>query len=177
VVESSKNYLWDLRDKIGSDATSDVYKARNFTTGEVVLAKVSKLPPVLSNIQSTDKTTVEKTSIFDREIKNINHDNIVRFIDTELVIYSDNSNALLNQEVLFIEYCNGGTVGDILRLPANRYGLTEDIIMQIMKDIINAIKYLHNKNIVSKKNDSIVSPFRYFFSVPLVLFVISGGCG
>ncbi len=153
MAEASKNYLWDLRDKIGSSATSDIYKAWNLTTGELVVAKVSKLTSVLSNIQSTDKTNVEKTSIFDREIQNINHDNIVRFIGTELVIFSDNSNALSNQEVLFIEYCNGGTVGDMLRLPVNRYGLTEDIIMQIMKDIINAIKYLHSKNIVSKKND------------------------
>ncbi len=149
MCEATENYLWDLTNKLGSGATSEVFKAYNIKTGETVAAKVSK---VLSIV--TRKT--DSRSVIDREInflKNVNHDNIVRFIGKEIVISSDNSNARPNREVLFIEYCNGGSVGDLLRLPANRYGLNEDIIMQLIKDVTNALKYLHRKQIVSKKKN------------------------
>jgi serine/threonine protein kinase len=161
VCEASENYLWALGDKVGSGATSHVYKAYNITTGKIVAAKVSKIQSALYKIRPTHQIDAENKSdsrsIFDREInflRNIDHDNIVRFIDTEIVISSNDSNAPLNREVIFIEYCNGGSVGDMLRLTANRYGLPEDIIMQIMKDVTNALKYLRMKNIVSSQNYS-----------------------
>jgi serine/threonine protein kinase len=157
VHEASENHLWNLTDKLGNGATSDVFKAYNIITGEVVAAKVSK---VLCNIRPTRRSDAEKKSdshsIFDREInflKNVNHENIVRFIGKSTVISSDNTNALPDREVLFIEYCNGGSVGDMLRLPANRYGLNENIIMQLVKDVISALKYLHRKTIVSSQSN------------------------
>lgn len=140
MCEASKNYLWDLGDKVGSGATSVVYRAYNMETGLIVAAKVSKIK-----------------SIHDKEVsilKNINHENIVRFIDSETVITSNDRYATPNSHVLFIEFCNGGSVGDMLRLPANRYGLSEDIVMQIMKDVTNALKYLRMQDIVSYLNNS-----------------------
>ncbi len=175
MCEASKNYLWNLGDKVGSGATSVVYKAYNMTTGEIVAAKVLKSKSILYDIRPTYGNDAEKKSdsrsIFDREVnflRNINHDNIVRFIDTEIVISSNDSSAPRNREVLFIEYCNGGSVGDMLRLPANRYGLSEDIVIQIMKDVTNALKYLHMKKIVSRKNDFFLkekSTFVFFFKI------------
>ncbi len=158
MCEASQHYLWDLGDKVGSGATSDVYKAYHIETGEIVAAKVSKIRPVRSTIQPTHGGGAERnpnsSSIFDREVnflRNANHDNIVRFIGTEVVTSTNDLYAIPNRDVLFIEYCNGGSVGDMLRLPANRYGLPEDMIIQIMKDVTNALKYLHMRNIVSRK--------------------------
>ncbi|CAF3595707.1 unnamed protein product [Adineta steineri] len=152
LFKTTKNYLWDVGDKVGSSTTSDVYKACNITTREQVIAKVPKLTSLLFNIEFSHRTDNEDKdyshSIFVENVdflKNINHDNIARFIGTEIITSSDNSNGFPNQEILFFEYCNGGSVHDMLQLPANVYGLPEDIIIQIMKDIINALKYLHNK--------------------------------
>ncbi len=156
MCEASQNYLWHLGDKVGSGATSDVYKAYNIATGEIVAAKVSKLKPAPRNTRSANQ------SIFDREInllKNAHHDNIVRFIGTEIVTTSNDPSAPPNREVLFLEFCNAGSVGDILRLPANRYGLPEDSVTQIMKDVTSALKYLHQKKIVSRKKKSTLSYF------------------
>jgi serine/threonine protein kinase len=156
VCDKSDKFLWDHRDKVGSGATSDVYKAYNIATGEIVAAKVSKLVPRPRYIPTMNRTDGEQTndppSVFDRErnvLKNADHRNIIRFIDIERVSKSDNPYALPGPEVLIIEYCNGGSVGDMLQLPANRYGLSEEIIMVVMKDVILALKYLHSKQIVS----------------------------
>ncbi len=152
MCEASENYLWHLLDKVGSGATSDVFKAYNTKTGEIVAAKVSKLKVAPRNIRSANQNDVQ--SVFEREInflKDIHHDNIVRFIGTEIVTTSNDSSEPPNREVLFLEFCNGGSVGDILRLPANRYGLPEYSVIQIMKDVTSALKYLHQKKIVSRK--------------------------
>jgi len=152
VCEESEHYLWNLRDKIGSGATSDVYKAYNIESGEIVAVKVPKIPYILRNTRSTTEKKSDSRSGFQREIdflRSINHENIVRFIDAERFISSNDSDASPIREVLFIEYCNGGSVADMLRLPVNRYGLSEDIIIHIMKDVNNALKYLHMNRIVS----------------------------
>lgn len=152
MCEASQNYLWDLRDKVGSGATSNVYKAYHIETGVIVAAKVPKSKSILCKTQPTTGKKSDSRSVFQREIdflRNVKHDNIVCFINTEIIISSNDSNVSPNREALFIEYCNGGSVGDMLRLPANRYGLSEDIIIQIMKDVTSALKYLHTKKIVS----------------------------
>lgn len=128
MCEETQNFLWDLRDKISAGERYDVYKAYDKGNEEPVAAKVSATQLIFN--QELD---------FFRKIK---HENIVRFITTENVITT-------NSQVLFFEYCNGSSVGDLLRLPANRYGLSEDIIIQIMKDVTNGLKYLHQIDIVN----------------------------
>ena len=150
VVEGSQTYLWHLGDKVGSGATSDVYKAYHISTGETVAAKVSKVRSAPRLIQTRNAAA---QSIFDHEInvlKNLNHNNIVRYIGVEFVTATNDTYANNNREVLFLEFCNGGSLGDILRLPANRYGLPEESVRQIMADVTSALKYLHQRNIVGK---------------------------
>ena len=156
VCEASDHFLWHLGDRAGSGATSDVYKAYNKETGEIVAAKVSKLKSSPQNIRSASQ------SIFAREInflKDVDHNNIVRFIGVEIVTKTNDSHTPGNREVLFLEFCNAGSVGDILRLPVNRYGLPEDSVTQIMKDVTSALKYLRQKSIVSRNKMKFIVEF------------------
>ncbi|CAF4737160.1 unnamed protein product, partial [Rotaria magnacalcarata] len=49
MCEETANYLWAEKDVLGRGATSQVYKAYNKTTGELVAAKVY---PVASGLRS-----------------------------------------------------------------------------------------------------------------------------
>lgn len=153
MVEASEHYLWQLADRVGSGATSDVYKAYDFSSEEIVAAKVSKVrsAPQVSQVKSSDGRLTNSQSIFDHEIhvlKNLDHKNIVRYIGVEFVTKTNDTFSPPNREVLFLEFCNGGSLGDILRSPANRYGLPEETVRQIMDNVTSALKYLHQRSIV-----------------------------
>lgn len=155
MCEETKNYLWATQDVLGHGATSQVFKAYNKSTGELVAAKVYQ---VASNSrlhyggQQNYGREKDFRPILDREmdiLKDANHENIVRYIDVEPVISSDSSTQSLgNREALLIEYCNGGSLHSVLELPENRYGLMEDDFMLLFRHLTNALKYLHDKNTV-----------------------------
>ena len=71
-------------------------------------------------------------------IKDINHPNIVKLIDIK---EDDKYFYFIN------EYCNGGSIIDYFHefIP-----LSEEIIQHVIKQIIEAVKYLHNKKIVNR---------------------------
>jgi len=156
MCEETKNYLWALQDILGRGATSEVYKAYNKSTGELVAAKVYQASSNSRSQQGDVKINQNKDyrPILDRELdilKSANHENIVRYIALEDVISSDAPQSLTNREALLIEYCNGGSLHSVLELPENRYGLTEDDFMLVFRHLTDALKYLHNKNTVRQK--------------------------
>ena len=153
MCEETRNYLWALQDILGHGATSQVYKAYNKSTGGLVAAKVyqssssSRSPGEDGNA----KRNRDYHSILDHELdilKAADHENIVRYIALEPVISSDASKSLDNREALLIEYCNGGSLHNVLELPENHYGLKEDDFMLVFRHLTNALKYLHTKNTV-----------------------------
>lgn len=153
MAEETKNYLWATQDILGRGATSQVYKAYNKTTGELVAAKVYQMG---SNIRSPHGPQQNRERdfrpILDREmeiLKAANHENIVRYISLEPVIPLDAPQAAVNREALLLEYCNGGSLHNVLESPENRYGLAEDDFMLLFKHLTNALRYLHNKKTVS----------------------------
>jgi len=156
MCEETKNYLWATQDILGHGATSQVYKAYNKTTGELVAAKVYQTASTLRSPQGGNQNTARERDfrpILDREmdiLKAADHENIVRYIALEPVIPSDASQSLANREALLIEYCNGGSLHNVLELPENRYGLMEDDFMLVFKHLTNALKYLHDKHTVRK---------------------------
>ena len=159
MCEETNNYLWATQDLLGHGATSQVYKAYSKATGELVAAKVYQ---VSSNSRSQQggypNYAKEKDfrPILDREmdvLKSADHENIVRYIALEPVKASDTSRVSSNREALFIEYCNGGSLHNVLELPENRFGLKEDEFMLVFKHLTNALKYLHDKNTVKPIND------------------------
>ncbi len=160
MCEETKNYLWALQDILGHGATSQVYKAYNKTTGELVAAKVYQASSNSRSVQGDGKGNQNKDyrPILERELdilKSADHENIVRYIALEGVISSDALPVSDNREALLIEYCNGGSLHNVLELPENRYGLTEDDFMLVFRHLTNALKYLHDKNTVRRNSNLI----------------------
>ncbi|CAF3434250.1 unnamed protein product [Rotaria sp. Silwood1] len=163
MCEETANYLWAEQDVLGRGATSQVYKAYNKTTGELVAAKVY---PVSSDNRSQYGRNANQPQqkdfrrILDREmdiLKATNHENIVRYIGVEPVKPSETTSTGA-REALFIEYCNGGSLHNVLELPENRYGLVDDDFMLVFRHLINALRYLHDKNTIHRdiKPDNIM---------------------
>ena len=76
-------------------------------------------------------------------LKDINHHNIIKFIET----HQDSINVYIVTEL-----CNGGTLLENLMKykKENKTAFTEEIVKYMMKQIVEAIKYLHNKKIVHR---------------------------
>ena len=154
MCEETTNHLWDLQDVLGHGATSQVYKAYNKSTGELVAAKVyqvssSSRPAAGGAAGGSPKK--DYRPILDREmdiLKAADHENIIRYIALEPVISSDAPQSSSDREALLIEYCNGGSLHHVLEAPENRYGLMEDDFVLVFKHLTNALKYLHDKNTV-----------------------------
>jgi serine/threonine protein kinase len=157
MCEETTNYLWATQDILGHGATSQVYKAYNKSTGELVAAKVYQVSPNIRSPYGAPQNYPREKDfrpILAHEmdiLKDANHENIVRYIALEPVISSDSAQSLGNREALLIEYCNGGSLHNVLELPENRYGLMEDDFMLLFKHLTNSLKYLHDKNTVSKE--------------------------
>jgi len=162
MCEETKNYLWALQDILGHGATSQVYKAYSKSTDEIVAAKVYQVSSNLRSPYGGQQNYPRERDfrpILDRELdilKVADHENIVRYIALEPVISSDASTSLDNREALLIEYCNGGSLHNVLESPENRYGLSEDEFMLVFRHLTNALKYLHDKNTVRKKMKRII---------------------
>lgn len=71
--------------------------------------------------------------------KDINHPNIIKLIDTK-----EDSDFYYT----ISEHCNGGNLNKYLM--DNQQPLSEEVVQYIMKQVLNAIKYLHNKKIVHR---------------------------
>ena len=98
-------------------------------------------------IQFNKKTLSEEEklkNIFDNyyyALNDTNHPNIVKLVDkkeTSKDIY------------LVLEYCNGGNLEDFSDkyFKENKLPLTEEIVQYIMRQVINTLKYLHQKKII-----------------------------
>ena len=77
-------------------------------------------------------------------LKDINHHNIIKFIEK----HHDSINAYIVTEL-----CNGGNLNQVLRQyqKKNNKGFPEEIVQYIMNEVIDAVKYLHNKKIIHRK--------------------------
>jgi inhibitor of nuclear factor kappa-B kinase subunit epsilon len=153
MCEETKHYLWALQDVLGHGATSQVYKAYDKGTGELVAAKVYR---VFSNNRSAPNAMQDRDyrPILERELdilKATDHQNIIRYIALEPVTSSDSTEATADRQALMIEYCNGGSLTHVLDLPENRFGLLDDDFMLVFRHLTNALKYLHDKRTVSAR--------------------------
>lgn len=160
MCEETNSYLWALQDILGHGATSQVFKAYNKTTGEVVAAKVyqsvlnSRRQQIDPHVDAQEFKS-DYRPLLDREmdiLKAANHSNIVRYIALESVISSDNMKNVANREALMIEYCNGGSLTNVLDLPENRFGLMDDEFLLVFKHLTDALRYLHDKHTVKYRN-------------------------
>ena len=87
-------------------------------------------------------------------LKHIDHKNIVKLIDVKET----------NQHYYLVtEYCNGKSLANCLELYQDKYNkpFTEEIVQYLMKQIVSAIRYLHQKTILHRdlKLDNILVNF------------------
>jgi len=162
MCEETRNYLWATQDILGHGATSQVYKAYNKTTGELVAAKVYQVASNQRGVYQNQPRERDFRPILEREmeiLQGTNHENIVRYINLEPVTSSDTPGVTPGtREALLLEYCNGGSLHNVLELPENRYGLCEDDFMLLFRHLTNALRYLHDKNTIHRdiKPDNIM---------------------
>ena len=96
----------------------------------------------------TSKANLDKANsikpFFDQEIKilkEIHHPNIANLIEVK----EDDKNFYVVQE-----YCNGGSLAQFLEkyYEKNNKGLPEEMVQYIMRQIVDALNYMHNKKII-----------------------------
>ena len=107
-----------------------------------------------------ERTMADKPSFhkyFENELRilhGLNHPNIVHLEDLKV----DNKNYYI-----VMEYINGGSLTDCLGKYRKKYGkaFPEEIVQYLMRQIVDAIKYIHNKKIIHRdlKLDNIMVSF------------------
>lgn len=152
-IESS--FCWDQHAQLSVGHRSVTFKACHLVNGAFVVAKVPKESSSLQCLQSIQIASTEKNSArklyIHRDLENlkaINHKNIVKLIDYEVIKTNKVPPDTMRRYVRFYEYCNGGTLADLLNSPEYRYGLTDQIFLSLLKDISNGLKFIHENNLV-----------------------------
>ena len=86
-----------------------------------------------------------------RELK---HKNIIKLEDMKIT---------QNHYYLVMDFCNGGTLSECLRKyqKKNKKPFSVEIVQYLMRQIIDGIRYIHNKNIIHRdlKLDNIIIDF------------------
>ncbi|KAK6462329.1 kinase-like domain-containing protein [Scheffersomyces coipomensis] len=123
---------YQLLSILGEGAFSIVYKAIDKTTNSIIaikiIEKVNLSPKQFNNIQN-EIIIMNKLS---------NHDNILSLI---------NSYNTPNHCFLILEYCNGGEIFN--KIIEYTY-FSENLSRHIFKQLLSAIQYLHDNNIVHR---------------------------
>lgn len=130
------NYILNLP-KIGEGSYGEVYLTTNSITKETYATK---------KIDKQKITSEKLRQYFFQEIKilkDVKHPNIMELVD----IKSSHNNIYI-----ITEYINGGTITENLTYYQKQYKtpFTEEIVIHLMKQIADAIHYLHDKRIIHR---------------------------
>ena len=115
--------------------------------GEVYLSlKQNANKPFATKKVKRKKTDDEMTKYFKNEInilRILNHPNIVKLEEIKM----DENNYYI-----VMEYINGGELSDYLKKYIDKYGnpFSEEIVQYLMKQIIDALIYIHDLNIIHR---------------------------
>ena len=133
---------------LGKGSYGEVYLTSKAGKSELFATK--KMERKYADQPNVSKYLKNEISIL-RELK---HKNIVVLEDIKIT---------KNHYYLVMEYCNGGSLSDCLKKYQKMYEIpfTEEIVQYLMKQIIDAIKYIHNKKIIHRdlKLDNILVKF------------------
>jgi hypothetical protein len=128
---SQKIRRWKLGEQIGKGAFGTVYMGMNLSTGALIAVK-----EILFHRDNVEEIKSLRTEI--ELLKILSHPNIVCYYGTEV-----------QEERLYIftEWCPGGSITDMLK----KFGALEERIVSIYtKQILDGLKYLHDKDIVHR---------------------------
>ena len=136
---------------IGKGGFAEIYLIREKNTQEKFAMKVI----------DESKLNEKEASLMENEIKilsNANHPNIIKLYQ----IINDAQNK--NYKYLILEYCNGGSLQNNLYQYMSMYTkpFPEKLVQKIMKNILSAVKYLHDKGIIHRdlKLDNILVKYQ-----------------
>ena len=133
---------------LGKGSFGEVYLTSKVGHSELFATK--KIPKSLADSEGVRKYFKNEINI----LQEINHINIMKLI--EIKQSKDNY-------YLVCELCNGGSLNDCLDKyrKINRKAFTEEIVQYLMKQIVDAIKYLHGCHIIHRdlKLDNILVHF------------------
>lgn len=126
-----ENYV--LKEKLGSGQYGDVYKAEDVNTKGIVAVKVMnvkkfKAVPKLAEFTSNEISILNK----------INNPHIIKFIQMLRTA---------NNYYLIYEYCNGGTLDELLK---KKKFLPEQEALKIFSQLLSAFKVLFKENILHR---------------------------
>ncbi|KAG0210111.1 Suppressor of Sensor Kinase (SLN1) [Mortierella sp. GBA30] len=130
---------WQMAKYIGSGTFGTVYLGTNTDTGELIAVKEIRFQNASMNLVK---------SIHDemKVMKMMHHPNIVRY---------DNIEVHRHKVFIFMEYCQGGSLADLLE-----HGRIEDekVIKFYTLQMLKGLAYLHDKNVVHRdvKPDNIL---------------------
>ena len=128
--------LLDMMKKIGQGASGVVYSARMVEDGSEVAVKQMDMDD-----QPKKELIVTEISV----MKSCNHKNIVNYIDSFLVA---------NELWVVMELMEGGSLTDVIE----ELELSNEQIAAVCKQTLEALKYLHEKNIMHRdiKSDNLL---------------------
>lgn len=144
---------YNLLNNIGKGSTSTIYEAVCLSTNRLVAVKIFDKIKIIStspNISPTDNNNKIFLSI-ENEI------NILSRLDHESILQIHEVYEGSKFIVLVFEKLNGGDFYQ--KLISKSSNFTEDEIKKIMKQLISAVKYLHDKEIMHRD----IKPENIFF--------------
>ena len=125
---------YELIEKLDENNFSQTFKvSKKGDKGYFIIDKLKKRD---NDIPKLEKILKESIST----IKDINHPNIIKMID-----FKEDS----DYYYCIYDYCNGGNLSDYIKyLKENNKSFSEEEAQYIMKQLIEAFKYFHNKGII-----------------------------
>ena len=133
---------------LGKGSFGEVYLTTKAGHSEYFATK--KIPKSMADSEKVHKYFKNEISI----LKEVSHKNIMKLIEIK---------QSTNNYYLVCELCNGGSLNDCLDKyrKINRRPFTEEIVQHLMRQIVDAIKYLHKCHILHRdlKLDNILVNF------------------
>ena len=132
---------YEITKKISEGGFSSVSLAQKVSTKENF---------VIKQIYMKEITEIDELQMEAKQLIKLNHQNIVSYEDD--FIHLDQSGLELTYSYFIVmEYCNGGDLTDKIRQAVeNNTSLTENQIMEWFCQLLLAVKYIHNKDIVHR---------------------------
>uniref|UniRef100_A0A2C9JUE3 Protein kinase domain-containing protein n=1 Tax=Biomphalaria glabrata TaxID=6526 RepID=A0A2C9JUE3_BIOGL len=134
-IRGSASFVWDTNKMLGQGATSTVYMGRNKKTGEEVAIKVF-------NQQSYHRPYAVQMREFD-VMKKLSHENVVKLLTIEEELPS-------RARVIVMEYCTHGSLYNLLDQPENSFGLSEEELLNVLKQVTAGVKHLRDNDIIHR---------------------------
>ncbi|KAK2148470.1 hypothetical protein LSH36_496g01008 [Paralvinella palmiformis] len=135
-ILGTDNYVLYTQQIFGSGAMAKVILARHRRKGTAYAAKLFS-----DDSRRLHMKYVKSEIMLLRDIPR--HDNIVQLIALE-------KEKVLGYDVLIMEYCQGGSLQQILDKPENAYGLPENEFFLVFKHSISALQHLFHNNIIHR---------------------------